>query len=352
MLLRILAGLTALLLTACSGQQVLNQLAPDEGYGVVLNQTYDEATGQKLDVYIPAAGRDLPVVVFFYGGRWSTGDKYEYKFVGQALASRGFVAIIANTRQYPKVRFPAFVEDGARAVKWARTHAADYRGSPKKLFVMGHSSGAHIAAMLALNEEYLKAVGGSRSWLAGMIGLAGPYDFMPITAPDLRDVFGPVDRFAQSQPIFFVDGKNAPLLLLHGEDDEVVEIKNTRNLARAVAKAGGPVETVIYPKLSHQMIVGSIASFLRARADVLDQIQSFVEKRAKGRPVTPETQIQATPLPSEEGVETVPLAPPEPAPVPEAAPVEPLPIEPLPAEPLPPPAPLEFSPVSVEPTGT
>lgn len=344
MLFRFLAALTALTLGACTNQQVLNRLAPNEGYGVALNQTYDESTGQKLDVYVPASGDNLPVVVFFYGGRWSTGSKAEYKFVGQALSSRGFVAVIADVRQYPRVRFPAFVEDGARAVKWARSHAQAYRGDPKKLFVMGHSSGAHIAAMLAINEEYLRAVGGSRNWLAGMIGLAGPYDFMPITAPDLRDIFGPVDRFAYSQPIFFVDGKNAPLLLLHGEDDEVVEVRNTRNLARSVAKAGGAVETVIYPKLSHELIIGSIASFLRARADVLDQIQAFVEKRAKGRPYTPETEIQATPLPTEEGVQTVPLAPPEPVPVPEESTYD---------APLPVPQPLEFSPVTTaEPTGS
>lgn len=339
-MIRLLVGLAALVLAGCTSQQMLNQLAPNEGYAVDLNRTYDEATAQKLDIYVPASGEDLPIVVFFYGGRWSSGDKAEYKFVGQALASRGFVAVIANTRLYPAVRFPAFVQDGARAVRWAHDNAKRYRADPKKLFVMGHSSGAHIAAMLAVNEEYLKAVGGSRNWLAGMIGLAGPYDFLPITAPDLRDIFGPVDRFAYSQPIFFVDGKNAPMLLMHGEDDEVVAVKNTRNLARATAKLGGPVETVIYPKLSHQMIVGSIASFLRARADVLDQIQAFVEKRAKGRPVVPETQIEATPLPPGGGaIEAVPLAPPQP--IPDYGSEAPLPT----------PAPLEFSPVTVQEPG-
>ena len=317
MLLRILtAGLMVLMLAGCSGQQVLNRLAPDEGYTVAYDQVYDPATGMKLDVYTPRNARNAPTVVFFFGGRWSEGDKSGYKFVGQALASRGFVAVLPNYRLYPQVKFPAFIEDGAQAVKWTRDNIGSYGGSRERLFVMGHSSGAHIAAMLAVNEEYLKAVGGSRTWLRGMIGLAGPYDFMPITAPDLRDIFGPVDRFAYSQPVFFVDGKNAPLLLLHGEDDDAVWVKNTVNMARAVAKAGGPVETVIYPRLSHTMIVGAMGSLLRGRADVLDQVEAYIVKRADGGPVIPHTEIRATPLDPEEGVHTQPLPEPLPAPVP------------------------------------
>ncbi len=316
MMLRLLtAGFVALLLTACSGQQLLNRMAPDEGYTVTYDQVFDPKTGLKLDIYTPNHAHNAPTIVFFFGGRWSEGDKSNYKFVGQALASRGFVAVLPNYRLYPQVKFPAFVEDGAKAVKWARDNIAGYGGSASRLFVMGHSSGAHIAAMLAVNEDYLKAVGGSRTWLRGMIGLAGPYDFMPITAPDLRDIFGPVDRFAYSQPIFFVDGKNAPLFLLHGEDDESVWVSNTKNMARSVAKAGGAVETVIYPKLSHALIIGSLGSVLRGRADVLEQIEAFVARRADGGPVMPKTAIQATPLDPNEGVHTQPL--PEPLPAPE-----------------------------------
>lgn len=312
-----MAGVVALAMAGCSGQTMLNRMAPDDGYKVVYDQVFDASTNLKLDIYSPNDARNAPTVVFFYGGRWSEGDKADYKFVGQALASRGFVAVLANYRHYPQVKFPAFVEDGARAVAWTRRNIDQFGGSRDRLFVMGHSSGAHIAAMLALNEEYLKAVGGSRTWLRGMIGLAGPYDFMPITAPDLRDMFGPVDRFAYSQPVFFVDGKNAPLLLIHGENDTVVEVKNTRSLARAVAKAGGPVETLIYPNLSHTMIIGALGSFLRGRADVLDQIEAYINKRADGGPVLPASEIRGVPLDPNEGVHTqaLPEALPAPEPV-------------------------------------
>jgi acetyl esterase/lipase len=289
--------LSALALSACTGAQVLNSLTPGTGYVLATNLPFDDETRLRLDVYTPAGEvRDAPVVVFFYGGRWTTGSKDDFRFVGQALAAQGFVAVIADHRKYPDVVFPVFVEDAARAVRWTHRNIARFGGSPDKLFVMGHSSGAHLAAMLALNGEYLKAVGGSRSWLKGMIGLAGPYDFMPITAPDLRDMFGPPERFPDSQPIFFADGQNPPLLLMHGEDDEDVWVKNTRNLAKAVGEAGGGVETVIYPKLGHRWIIAAISAPLRSRNDVISHIREFVNRHATAPAREPAPTLQTRPL--------------------------------------------------------
>ncbi len=276
-------------------------MASDTGYKLVENQPYERSRGLDLDVYYPPKANDAPVVVFFYGGRWTMGDKADFRFVGQALASRGFIAVLPNVRKYPKVRFPEFMEDAAVAVRWARENVRTYGGDPDKLFVMGHSSGAHIASMLALNPEYLKAAGADRDQLRGMIGLAGAYDFMPITAPDLRDLFGPVDRFPYSQPVFYVDGQNPPMLLMHGRNDDVSPVKNTENLAARVAKSGGAVETVLYDSLSHAMILSSMASYLRGRADVLDNVEEFIKRVAtQPRTVRRETEIRGTPLISEE----------------------------------------------------
>jgi len=293
------------LLSGCTGLGALNSFTTDAGYHVASNIQYDRTTGEALDVYNYAQAQNAPVVVFFYGDRWSKGSKDSYKFVGQALTAQGFVVVVANYREYPLVRFPAFVQDAAKAVKWTRDNVAKFGGDPNKIFVMGHDSGAHIASMLALNESYLKAVGGSRSWLKGMIGLAGPYDFMPLTAPDLRDMFGPPDRYEQSQPILFVDGQNPPMLLLHSEDDQVVLVKNTRNLARAVAKAGGPVETLIYPKIScmtfnsHSCILDTISAPLRKQSDVLAGISDFIKRRASGagaiNPILPNGDLTTAP---------------------------------------------------------
>lgn len=184
------AGAVLAAMAGCSGQALINGLTPSGGYSKTADLAYGEQPRQRLDVYVPEdAAPGAPVVLYFYGGRWEQGSKAGYKFLAQALTSRGFVAVIADYRLYPQVKFPAFVEDGARAVAWVREHAGDYGADPNKLVLMGHSAGAHIAAMLTLDEQYLAAVGGTpKTWLAGTIGLAGPYDFLPLEADDLKDL--------------------------------------------------------------------------------------------------------------------------------------------------------------------
>ena len=299
----LLTGLMALLiLTGCTSQSVLNSLTPSRGYDLATNLIYDQPNNLRLDVYAPQGVKNAPVVVFLYGNRWSEGaSKDQYKFVGEALASRGFVAVVPDYRAYPSVRFPTFVDDAARSVTWLHANVTTYGGSPDKIFVMGHSSGAHMAAMLTLKEEFLARAGGSRTWLRGMIGLAGPYDFLPITDPTLRDVFAPPEKFEQSQPILYTEGDNVPMLLMSGEDDEIVSVRDTRNLAASIKKAGGPIETVIYPKMGHRMIVNSLSKALRSQTDVIQHVSEFVTRwseapRSAARPAS-EDSIQATPLP-------------------------------------------------------
>lgn len=277
-------------LAGCSGTQWLNALTPSGGYRHAAAIVYDPAHRLALDLYTPPGAQAAPVVVFFYGGRWTTGTREEFRFVGQALATRGIVVVVPEYRHYPAVRFPAFVEDGARAVRWTEREVARYGGDPAKIFVMGHSSGAHIAALLALDPSYLAAAGSDRAKLRGMIGLAGAYDFLPLTAADLRDLFGPPERHELSQPVAFADGDNPPLLLLHGEDDETVSVRNTRSLAAAVSRKGGPVESVIYPEMSHSWIIATLAAPLRGRSDVLARVAAFVEREA----AAPRTGIVGT----------------------------------------------------------
>lgn len=273
-------ALTLVLTAGCSGQQLLNTLTPSSGYAFAPSVVFDAANRLTLDVYAPVNAKAAPVVVFFYGGRWQDGAPADYRFVGQALASQGFVAVLPDYRHYPRVRFPEFVRDAARAVRWAQQQVARYGGDPATIFLMGHSSGAHLAAMLALNPEYLAQEGLKRSALKGMIGLAGAYDFLPLNDADLRDMFGPPERFELSQPVTFADGDNPPLLLLHGENDRTVRVRNTRNLAAAVSRAGGAVETVIYPEMSHAWIIASLAAPLRGTADVLEQVTRFIHEHS------------------------------------------------------------------------
>lgn len=258
----------------------VNAITPTDGYQASKDVAYGNLPRQKLDVYVPTESEtERPVVVFFYGGRWSDGSKQDYLFAAQGLVSRGFVAVLPDYRIYPEVKFPAFVEDGAQAVAWTRAHIKEYGGDSQKIFVMGHSSGAHMAALLALDEKYLRAVGGSTQWLSGMIGLAGPYDFLPIKDSDLRDIFGPPERYSESQPINFAKAATPPLLLLHGQDDLTVWPINTINLTSRVQQKGGRVQTIYYTGAGHLTIIGAMATALGSKIPVLDDVAAFVREQ-------------------------------------------------------------------------
>ena len=269
------------LLSSCAGQQILNSLTPKGGYTLTADVPYGQDPRQRMDIYQPVDANNAPVVVFFYGGRWSDGDKALYRFIGEAMSSLGYLTVVPDYRLYPQVKFPAFVEDGAAAVMATRDIARRYGGNPDKLFVMGHSAGAHIGALLATDSGYMNRIGGLRSMISGFIGMAGPYDFLPIYAHDLADMFGPPSRYEQSQPINYVDDQMPPMLLLHGKNDTTVYVKNSRNLANAASKAGAPDVTLkTYSSLSHARIIAVLSSPLRGLATVYPDIEDWIDARA------------------------------------------------------------------------
>jgi acetyl esterase/lipase len=281
---RTLLAVSLALLGGCSGPQLLNALTPDHGYVRTRDIAYS-SNGQKLDVYEPVRARAAPVVVFFYGGSWkasSTLPKGDYKFVGQALAAAGFVTVIPDYRVYPAVRFPEFLDDCAAAVVWAHRHAAEYGGDPGKLVLAGHSAGAYNAAMLALDETYLGRAGGDRGWVRGMVGLAGPYDFLPLTDPELQTIFAPAPSPALTQPVTFADGRAPPMLLLAGADDTVVYASNTESLNRQLRDHGVPVREQIFAHMSHIHIIALMGSRVPGHRDFFRIIADFVD-RATGR---------------------------------------------------------------------
>ncbi|WP_123659153.1 alpha/beta hydrolase [Salinisphaera japonica] len=274
-------SLVAGLLTACSGQFWVNTLTPSWGHTRHADIAYGDLARQHLDIYSPsepAPGR--PVVVFFYGGSWQEGNKDGYRFVGQALASRGITAVIPDYRLYPQVTFPGFIEDGAAAVAWTRAHIDEYGGNGKDLFLAGHSAGAHIAAMLAVAPDYLAAVDVPREDIRGLIGMAGPYDFLPIIDPTLQTIFAPESGWPRTQPINFVDASVPPTLLLHGLADETVLPKNTRHMAEKINASGGNAKTKYYPDVTHVMLIAPLAAVLRFKGDELDTVAAFVKKHA------------------------------------------------------------------------
>ena len=263
---------------ALSPASLLNVLCLWGNYQVTGGVAYASGPRHQLDVYAPSPRQGgAPVVVFFYGGNWESGDKSIYRFVGAALAAKGLVAIIPDYRIYPEVRFPAFVEDGALAVRWAHDHAAEFGGDPDRLVLMGHSAGAQIAAMLTFDRQWLAAVNlESRRALKGLVGLAGPYDFLPLDSPTLKIIFGPEDRLAETQPINFVDGTAPPVLLATGRDDDVVRPGNTSRLARRIAERGGLATVAVYDRVGHRTLIGAFAPPLRSLAPVLQDTVAFI----------------------------------------------------------------------------
>ncbi|HEU4373880.1 MAG TPA: alpha/beta hydrolase [Telluria sp.] len=277
-------------LAACSPLTAINALSPGGAAEATTGLAYAPGARFKLDVYRPAkVASAAPVVVFFYGGNWSTGERTDYAFVGRALASRGFVVVIPDYRLYPQVRYPDFLDDCAQAVAWTEKNIARYGGDPNKLFLMGHSAGAYNAAMLALDDRWLHKQGLSTKTLSGWIGLAGPYDFLPVENPTARPVFHFPDTPADSQPINHLDGAAVPALLIAASTDRLVNpARNTGGLANRLRARGVPVKEIYYDGVSHTTLVASIAAPLRALAPTLDAIDQFVRSTS--------TLIQVQPM--------------------------------------------------------
>jgi acetyl esterase/lipase len=263
---------------------LLNALAPRRGTKVVRDVVYGPNPYHRLDIYRPARQRRaLPVVVFFYGGSWQSGARAEYRFIGAALARLGLVVAIPDYRLYPDVRYPDFIHDAAKATAWVIEHIGDYGGAADAVFVAGHSAGAYLALMLALAPEYLAGARSDRDLLAGAIGLAGPYDFLPITGPVYRKIFGAAADLVATQPIAHVDAEAPPCLLLTGAKDNLVLPANTAALAARLRAAGAHVETRVYPGIGHIRLLLASLPPLSFTIPLLRDIGGFITHTMQAR---------------------------------------------------------------------
>jgi acetyl esterase/lipase len=276
-------------LAACAPLRVLNALAgASSGHTVSQGVAYGTLARQALDVYTPVAAAPAggwPVVVFFYGGSWNSGERADYGFVGAALAARGVLTLVADYRLYPDVRYPEFLHDSALATAWGLKQAARLGGDPKRVFVMGHSAGAYNAAMLTLDARWLASTGHAPAELAGWMGLAGPYDFFPTDNPLAQPVFFHPHYPAKAQPIEFGHVRAVPSFLAAPTHDAVVSpTRSTQALAVALEAAGTPVTLRLYDGASHATLVGAFAPSLRWIAPVLDDVLAFIAITAPARP--------------------------------------------------------------------
>jgi acetyl esterase/lipase len=265
--------------SACTsvGLAALNLPSRFDRSAVIRDVPYGPRPWQKLDIYVPenAENKNLDVVVFFYGGRWTSGAKEDYRFAGTAFAGRGFITVIPDYRKYPDVKFPAFVANGAKAVAWTYDHIAAYGGDKTRIHLAGHSAGAHIGALIAADPRYLAAEGKKRADVVhDFAGLAGPYDFVP-DEPDLMDMFGPPANYPRMQVTSFIDGRQPPMLLLYGDADTTVKRENLDLLEARIREKGGCVRSIIYPDINHIAILVALSWAGSRRAPVADDMAKF-----------------------------------------------------------------------------
>ena len=237
---------------------------------------YAERSRHRLDVCRPRGAAAAPVIIFFYGGAWQSGYKELYRYVAKALARRGYVAVVPDYRIYPEVCYPDFLDDGAQVVRWVKDNIARFGGDPDKLFLKGHSAGAHIAAMLSIDARWLGKVGlDPRRDIAGLIGIAGPYDLMPLRDEKLKVIFGGVNR-PETQPIFHVAPGAPPALLMTGGRDQLVEPGNSVRLAARLVAAGNTATVLTYRRIGHFIIIAAVAPFLRFLVPVMRDLDAFI----------------------------------------------------------------------------
>lgn len=275
-------GLTALagsLASACSPLSMFATLTPkDAAKAPVRDAAYGPGPRQRLDVYAPpqAVGAE-PVAVFFYGGSWDSGRRSDYAWAGRALAAQGFLTLVPDYRLYPEVRYPDFLIDGARAVRWAVDHALDLGGDPSRIVLVGHSAGAYNAAMLALDPRYLRAAGVDPKTIRAFAGLSGPYDFLPLDGPITRRTFGEAADLPSTQPGKFASAGAPPTFLATGDADTTVYPRNTRKLAAALRDAGAKVEERHYAGLNHADTVLALSRPFRGKSPVLADMTAFLK---------------------------------------------------------------------------
>jgi len=268
------------LAAACSPLGLLNGLGPrDRTAGrLARDLEYGPDRRQKFDLYGPTKAQGpVPTVVFFYGGGWDSGDRTLYGWAAQALAARGFLVALPDYRLVPEVRFPTFIEDAAAATARVAEVAGQYGGRAERLGVAGHSAGAHLAMMIALDQRYMAATG-QPDLIGAAAGLAGPYEFLPFDVASSINAFGQAPDPLQTQPVTFVRADAPPLWLGHGTADVVVHDEDTTILNDRMKAVDGRSEARLYPGLNHADLIATFSPLFRKKAPVLDDVSAFLHR--------------------------------------------------------------------------
>ncbi|MEM7058932.1 MAG: alpha/beta hydrolase [Pseudomonadota bacterium] len=270
-------------MAACSTRAqlaVVNVTALNFDGAIYQDEVFAPELDLAADIYTPATDAPHDVVIFIYGGGWRTGEKAFYQFVGVTLAKEGFIAVIPDYRKYPDVRHPDFVDDAAKAVAWVHANIEDFGGNPDRIYLSGHSAGAHIAGLLSADERYLRDVGAD-GVIKGFAGLAGPYHFNP-EAPELVEIFGPPERYPDMQVSTFIDGSEPPMMLLHGLQDTIVGRINVDRLSKIMTGADACHAVRFYDDLGHDGIIAGFTWVFRGSRTVVDDVANYFRAISAG----------------------------------------------------------------------
>ena len=248
------------------GLKFINFMARTGGYRKT-ETVYGENHRHRFDSYLHLKpSGDRAKIIFLYGGGWQSGDRSDFRFVADTLCSLGFDVYVPDYRLYPEVRFDEILHDAVSAVD------AIMNENEGTFFIMGHSAGAQLGALLALNPDLLQ----SPERISGFIGLAGPYDFYPFTEDEHWDLFAPEEMYPDSQPVNYVRADAPPLLLLHGRDDMRVRRGHSKSLMEKQQAVGGQACREVYDNMGHVDIILSFTRLHRRKSKVVLDLQRFV----------------------------------------------------------------------------
>ena len=269
-----------------TGLSAVSANAGLEGINRVPDLTYGPLERQKLDVYQPKNSKTArPVIVFTYGGGFKSGSKNEYGFVAEAFSSLGYVTVIFDYRLYPQATWPAYLEDGAQAVAWVGKEIGKYGGDPNRILIAGHSAGAYIAAMLAVNPEYLRAANVPDGTIKAALTFSGAYEFWNANrkanggfiGADIQEVMGPAETAPQTQPINYVEKNAPPFVIVHGTDDGLLEPAQAKAMKKKLEAAKVSVIYLEYP-MAHATTILAMAKPLRGLGSTFVDVRAALEK--------------------------------------------------------------------------
>ena len=270
------ALIAALFLAGCDKLAAFNHLQPGDYQPTVADLRYGDADRQKLDLYLPAdRTKPAPLIVWFYGGSWDSGDKAKYAFVAKRFTEMGYAVAIPDYRLVPEIRFPEFIKDGAKALAFLKQYGQEHpnRITATPMILAGHSAGAYNAVQLVADQSYLASVGMSANDIAGIIGLSGPYDFYPYDVKATRIAFGDTPA-AQSQPVEQDLFHMPPMLLITGNRDHTVYPRNSRRLAELAPDT----KLIEIADTGHAGTLIALGSILTENREILAPMSKFLTK--------------------------------------------------------------------------